>query len=252
MANWLRRWSWPLMPRVRLLTFPPAGGAAHLFAPWARLLPLDVELVALEMPGHGTRLTEQPITEMGDLLAGLMPELHAMPAVPTAVLGHSMGAIVALAVCRRLRDADPAWRPEVFFVVGSEARQSRRTVDDLAGASPPRLGRFLVDAHAGAAGASDPALQELLMPALRADIAMLAAHQPRAEAPLRCTVRVLSGADDDFVTTEDRLDWEAESDGDFAVHTFPGGHFFYADPAVAPAVLECVGADLNRLARHAG
>jgi surfactin synthase thioesterase subunit len=237
---------------MRLLAFPPAGGAAHLFAPWATMLPLDVELVALELPGHGTRLTEKPITEMADLLAGLMPELAALPALPTAVLGHSMGAIVALTVCRRLREVDPAWRPEVFFVVGSEARHSRRTVDDLAGASPAQLGQFLVDAHGGAGGAADPALQDLVMPGLRADLVLLAGHRPLSEAPLHCRVRVLSGADDGFVTADDRLDWAAESDGDFAVHTFPGGHFFYADPETAMTVLERVGADLNRLARRAG
>ncbi|HZM81205.1 MAG TPA: alpha/beta fold hydrolase [Candidatus Limnocylindrales bacterium] len=250
MQSWLRRWSWPLVPRLRLLTFPPAGGSALTFRPWAPLLPLDVELVAVELPGHGNRLPEPPVTSMSELMAGLVPELQALPGLPTAVLGHSMGAIVALAVCRRLRQFDPSWRPKILFVVGSEARASRRGAVDLAEAPTPRLRRFLLDVHDGAGGAAHPVLQDLVIPALRADLALLACHLPLPDCPLGCPIRVLTGADDDFVTTADQLDWAAESDGNFERHTFAGGHFFYADPAVAAVMLQRISADLNRLVHH--
>lgn len=247
MDSWLRRWSTPLFPRSRLLALPPAGGAAHLFQPWARYLPLDTELVAVEPAGHGTRLAEQPVSSMTELVDRLAAEVRALPPVPTAVLGHSMGAIVALALCRRLRRLDPAWRPIALFVVGSEARSSRRTARELAQAAPQRLRDFLATAHAGTgSGGTDPALQDLVLPALRADLALLADFQPVPEPPLGRPVRVLAGADDPFVTAADRQDWAAEGD-DYAVSLFPGGHFFYQHEAVARQVVEQIVEDLRRL-----
>ncbi len=256
MGGWLRHWAAPLVPRVRLLALPPAGGAAHLFRPWAPHLPLDVELVAAELPGHGTRLGEAPLATMDALVEGLVPEILALPPMPTAVLGHSMGAIVALALCRRLRGLDASWRPEVLFVVGSEARRARRASGPLVGAPAAALRGFLLDAHAMPDGATpdavaDTALQDLVLPALRADLALLAAARSPDEAPLRCPVRVLAGTADPFVDASDRLDWAAESDGDFAVRLFAGGHFFYAEPALAPAFLASVSGDLNWLAARA-
>jgi len=256
MESWLRRWAPSGAPRLLLLALPPAGGAAHLFRPWANRLPLDVTLVGAELPGHGSRLAEPPLSTMEDLLDGLQGEVRGFAPVPLAVLGHSMGAIVGLALCRRLRRLDPAWRPAGFFAVGSEARRSRRTVDSFAGADTGALRRFLADTHgagphgADPRGAADPALQDLVLPALRADLALLSAYDAPGEEPLGCPVRVLAGADDPYVDAADRTDWAAESDGDFAVRLFAGGHFFYEDPAVLPSVLECVSAELNRLVAH--
>lgn len=258
MKSWLRRWATPLVPRLRLLTLPPAGGAAHLFRPWASHLPLDVELVAVELPGHGSRLAEPLITTMDELVDGLLPEVrapHTVPTahtVPTVVLGHSMGAIAALALCRRLRDLDPDWVPEMLIVVGSESRRSRRAVDGLVDATPDRLREFLVETHAGpnrdpSAAVFDPTLQNLVLPALRADIDLLGAYQTPDAPPLRCPVRVLAGIDDPFVDAVDRMDWAAESNGDFAVHLFAGGHFFYEQPAATAAVLAHISDDLNGL-----
>jgi surfactin synthase thioesterase subunit len=256
MGGWLRHWAAPLVPRVRLLALPPAGGAAHLFRPWTPHLPLDVELVAAELPGHGGRLGEAPLGTMDALVDGLVPEIRALPPVPTAVLGHSMGAIVALALCRRLRRLDPSWRPEMLFVVGSEGRRSRRAARPLIDAPAAALREFLLDAHWSPAGATpdpvaDTALQDLVMPALRADLALLAVAGSPDEPPLGCPVRVLAGTADPFVAAADRLDWAGESDGDFAIRLFAGGHFFYAEPALAAAFLASVSADLNRLAARA-
>jgi surfactin synthase thioesterase subunit len=256
MDGWLRCWSTAVAPRLRLICLPPAGGAAHLFQPWAAHLPMDVELLAVELPGHGTRLAEPPLSTMEDIVAGLAPRVRALPPLPAAVLGHSMGAMAALELCRRLRAADPGWRPLLLIVVGAEGRRSRRAVGALDGTPDERLADFLIEAHAarsgtaGAAGAAvlDPALRELVMPALRADVALLNAFQPAPAPPLGCPVRVLAGLGDPFVGEADRADWAAESDGDFAVHLFPGGHFFYEEPAGVRAAAGRVRTELNRLA----
>lgn len=246
MDGWLRRWTAPDLPRTRLLVLPPAGGAAHLFRPWARLVPPGVELLAVEWPGHGTRLAEPPLTDLDALLDALVARLRRLTPVPMAVLGHSMGAIAALALCHRLRELDPRWRPVALFVVGSEGPDSRRSAGDLAAADDAELRRFITGTHAGnPTGATDPALQDLVLPALRADLSALAAFRPPPRPPLPAPVRVFCGAGDPFVGEADRQGWAACGDRGFAVHLFPGGHFFYEDEEVAAAMFSLIRRDLQ-------
>jgi pyochelin biosynthesis protein PchC len=246
MDVWLCWWKVPPWPRVRLVALPPAGGGAQLFQPLAAHLPAGVELIAVEQPGHGGRLAEDPVTEMGDLVGPLATRLRALPPRPTALLGHSMGAAVALALIDRLREADPGWRPAVLFALAAEAPGARRTADRLAATGDDELRDFLTAAHAGTVGgAADRQLQDLVLPALRADLRLLSDHRPQPQPPLDYPVRVLCGAGDPFVTAADRRDWSAAGD-DVTVHEFPGGHFFYRDPGQVAAVAHRIAAELDQ------
>lgn len=240
MTRWLERWSRPAVPRLRLLCLPPAGGAAHLYRTWGDRLPMDVEVIAAELPGHGTRLAQPPLTQASAVTDRLAAELNALPPLPLVVFGHSMGAIIGLAVCRALRRGAPGWAPAGLIVAGSEARASRRAATPLAAGTDDDLRNFLSSAHGRTAPVlTEPSLVELLLPVLRADLALLAAFGEDDDAPpLACPVRAFGGTDDPLVTAADLQDWAAESDGDFVVEMFPGGHFFVAEAeeAVLPAV----------------
>ncbi|MCM3922488.1 thioesterase domain-containing protein [Frankia sp. AiPs1] len=41
--------------RLKLFCIPHAGGTASVFRPWRRRFPATIEVVPLELPGHGTR-----------------------------------------------------------------------------------------------------------------------------------------------------------------------------------------------------
>ena len=58
--RWLRRGTPNLNASLRCFCLPYVGGSARIFQPWSQSLPENVEVCALELPGHGMRLTEQP------------------------------------------------------------------------------------------------------------------------------------------------------------------------------------------------
>ena len=64
--------------RIRLLCFAHAGGTAQAFYPWPRLLPADVELCALQLPGRARRLLETPPTHMDAILGRLAADTDAV------------------------------------------------------------------------------------------------------------------------------------------------------------------------------
>src|SRR5689334_23313668 len=101
---------------IRLFCLPYGGGGAHIFRDWAQALPAQVELCTVNLPGRGRRFTDPLLTRMDDLIDELAP---VMPFAdkPFAIFGHSMGALVAFELARRLRfDRDVV--PAYLFVSG--------------------------------------------------------------------------------------------------------------------------------------
>ena len=80
--------------RVSLYCLPFAGGSASYFSDWSDDLGEGIELVPVQLPGRGARLTEPPaerVAAVADVVAGLIASASTRP----LLFGHSMGAILA-------------------------------------------------------------------------------------------------------------------------------------------------------------
>ncbi|WP_442968500.1 thioesterase II family protein [Pseudomonas sp. Z13] len=70
-----------IRPHLRLICFPYAGGNPDLFRSWVNGLDADVELLAVRLPGRGSRIKETPYEEWSplieDCLEVLAPYLNA-------------------------------------------------------------------------------------------------------------------------------------------------------------------------------
>ena len=69
-------------------------------------------------------------------------------------------------------------------------------------------------------------LMDLLLPLLRADLALQERYRFRADAPLDFPVCAMAGASDDIVSLAAINDWERQTTRTFSRYLFPGGHFF--------------------------
>ena len=144
---------------------------------------------------------------------------------PSAFFGHSLGALVSFELARCIRNAY-GWQPDHLFV---------------SGCNPPHLAppfpqihllpeaEFLRDLERmgdeiGARPASD-ALVSLMLPALRADLALRASYAYRDERPLDCAIKAYGGSDDPLVDHLELHCWKRETLGPFAMRVFDGGHF---------------------------
>jgi len=87
----------------KVFCFPHAGGVSQSFEGWIPDLSSQrVALIPVEYPGHGKRRAEQLVFEMqnliNDLIRGVLEELDR----PFIFFGHSLGGLVAYAMCREL------------------------------------------------------------------------------------------------------------------------------------------------------
>lgn len=76
----------------RLICLPHAGAGAAAYADWIPLLPPEIELVAVQLPGRQNRIAEEPFTAVGPLVSTLTHALRPVLDRPYAIFGHSCGA----------------------------------------------------------------------------------------------------------------------------------------------------------------
>jgi medium-chain acyl-[acyl-carrier-protein] hydrolase len=85
---------------------------------------------------------------------------------------------------------------------------------------------------------------ELMLPTLRADLAIVETYVYENDDELDCPISVFGGVADRTVRPEQLLGWRVHTSGVFALRTYPGGHFFLHEAQAA--VLAAVTADLDQ------
>jgi medium-chain acyl-[acyl-carrier-protein] hydrolase len=220
-AEWLRFFpSRRPRPQVVLACVPPAGAGASAFAAWPGSLPAWVDLCAVAVPGREARLGEPAARSIAEIAEPVAAEIARL-GLPVAVLGHSLGAWIGLEVVRLLRAAAV---PVVRFFPAA-ARPPHAGDRPAIGCDPAALIAYLRDLGGTPEDVlRDRELLELVLPALRADLAVAAAHPARI-APVDVPSTVLCGADDRGLPVALAARWR-ELAGECEQLVFPGGHFF--------------------------
>ncbi|MFD5653376.1 thioesterase II family protein [Streptomyces sp. NPDC127039] len=244
---WLRCRTPRHRPSARLVCLPHAGGTAGPYAAWGTGLPDDVELNAVQYPGREDRLSEPPADDLSKLVTGVSAALLPLTDRPLVLFGHSFGAVVAYETARRLT----AWgaAPDHLVVSGRRAPSlpargdmHTRSDDELV-AELVRLGGTRGELLA------DPAVRDVYLPAVRADFKLAETHHRPAAAPLGCPTTAVMGDKDTEVDEVQARPWAEHTTGPFALHAFPGGHFYF-NPRREPVLRLLL--DITRTATPSG
>jgi len=214
---------------MQLICCPHAGGGPSTYSPWARALAdYPFEVAAAHLPGRETRAGEPPARDLDVIIGALCDAIEARGDRRFALFGHSMGAVVAFEVARRLRDRG-APAPAHLFVSGAPAPQLPRVDPGL---------RFIDDDSAFLAAVADnyggvprivlerAELRGGEVAALRADLALTETYVYRDAPPLDCGIVAYGGDADPIVGGERLTAWQAQTTGAFSSRRFAGDHFY--------------------------
>jgi len=229
--------------RLRLFCFPYAGTGASIFRTWPDGLPADVEVCPVQCPGRGTRLTETPFTQLSPLVQALAQALVPLLDKPFAFFGHSLGALVAFELARRLRRQSGV-QPARLFVSADRAPQIPPR-DRPIHALPER--EFLLELRRlnGVPGKvlENAELMEIMLPVLRADFAVYETYVYSTEPPLDCFISSFGGLQDHRVSRGDLEAWRDQTSVSFSLRMFPGDHFFLN--TTQPLLLQVLSQELR-------
>lgn len=212
---------------IQLFLLAHAGGGSAAFRGWNGRVGDKIELGYVQLPGHDSRLMEQPCSSIEELIPQLVDALGAHINRPFAFYGHSLGAKIAFEAARELRNRG-ASGPAHLFVAACQAPQ-------LPWPHPPMNGleasHFLsqVQERYGSIPrqvVEDEELCSLLLPALRADVRMVETYVYTAGAPLYCGITAFGGLQDQTVSQSSLEQWRTQTSGEFHLRMMPGNHFF--------------------------
>lgn len=108
---------------IALICFHYAGGAASLYRPWRAHLPEAIELHAVQLPGREGRMTEAPYADIEALMPPLLQVLAPLLARPYALLGYSMGALIAWRLALSIRERRLPAPRHLFVLARSDPGQ---------------------------------------------------------------------------------------------------------------------------------
>lgn len=221
---------WEKSAGLPLLCFPYAGGSPFAFLEWQPRLQPEIQVVALQAPGHGARFFEHPHSSVQDIVEELVQNFPAFEGRPFAFYGHSLGAILALELAWRLRKEN---LPQPYHLFVGAARPPQM------GPTQPALHRlpdadFLVQVQARYSGIpeeifANPDILSAFLPTLRADFAVYETYAHHSEAPLDCPISAFAGRLDSAVPAKLMEGWGAHTRAQFKLRELPGDHFFLTE-----------------------
>lgn len=229
-------------PKRRLICFPHAGAGAGAFTSWAGLLPADIELIAVQLPGRQNRIAEDSAAEVGPLVKNIVADLDPLLEGSFGFFGHSCGAVLAFEVARALQ-AQGGPTPDHLLLSAQPAPGTVGRVKQLSGLTDQQL----VDEMVSLGGlepeiAANEIVMSILIPTVRADFDLWEHHEMKPGPLLDAAITVMAGENDPRSPVDTIDAWREQTTGVFNTKIFTGGHFYFlAEPA---AVVGFIGETL--------
>ncbi|QSB13990.1 thioesterase [Natronosporangium hydrolyticum] len=215
------------MSDLLLFCLPYAGGSApRVYGEWAHRVPEPIQVVPLELPGRGARIAEPLLTRVNaltdDALGAVLPRVDR----PFALFGHSLGALIAFELARRLEHLHRRV-PAHVIVSGHGAPQLPPSPETDYQLPMPEFKRRLRDlAGTPEEILANEELLELFAPIIRADFEAADTYRYRPTPRLSCPLTVYGGLTDPEAEVSTLSPWQEQTSAHCAVRVLPGGHFF--------------------------
>jgi surfactin synthase thioesterase subunit len=212
--------------RIRLFCFPYAGGNESAYRNWQQKLPETIEVLPVQLPGRGVRMKELPYSELRPLVEAATETLTAELDKPFAFFGHSMGGLIAFELARELRKQH-GLQPARLFISAKCCPQQRSDDPPVRELSDNQLVEVLHRQNGTPIELlSDTELIQLVLPILRADMALCNSYLYQAGPPLGCPITVFGGLEDNVCSRACLEGWREHTTGRFRLRMLPGDHFF--------------------------
>jgi medium-chain acyl-[acyl-carrier-protein] hydrolase len=216
----------------QLFCFPFAGGSASFFHEWSKSVGAAMRTFGALLPGRERRASEPLANDIRTLADAFADDLRATkPSGPVAFFGHSMGALLAFETARSLRRMGGPL-PDILFVSAFRAPQLPDRSPAIAQLANEDFVRELQSINGDFdAFHRSSELLDIMLPIVRADVAMCEVYEYYHEPPLPLRITAFGGDADEDVSFAELEGWRTQSIDPCASTAclLPGGHLFIRD-----------------------
>src|SRR5262249_26240536 len=142
--------------------------------------------------------------------------------------GHSMGAILAFEIARRLRERTEI-TPLRLFVSGRRAPSRSRQEDIHLRDDHGLIAELRRSGGTHQTLLADQELLATILPSTRSDYRATETYRYVPGPLLDCPITALVGDKDEKTSIDEASAWSDHTCAEFNLHAFPGGHFYLQD-----------------------
>ncbi len=214
--------------RIPLFCLPFAGGNVYSYREFPRYHADFIDIIVLDLPGHGRRIREPLLTNIDDMVDDIFYQIKGDLGGSYAIYGHSMGALIGYVLSQKIRQEKMSM-PVHFFVSGHQGPcvASKQKNWHLL---PKKEFIEKVMEYGGIPKeiVAEKDLMDLFVPILKADFQAISDYNYKKTTLLEIPVTVMIGLDED-ISYEEALQWQNITTQKIVVKQFPGNHFFIFD-----------------------
>lgn len=211
---------------LRMVCFPHAGASTMTYYPWRSALAGRIEVCVVDPPGRVGRADDRLASTVAELLS--LVEQRAQPLLrpPYVLYGHSLGALLAFEIARRLSAQGRA--PALLVVSGRNGPSVPAAIDPIHGLPDEQFLQAVEQMDSSMpALRHQPELAQLFLPVLRSDLTLAETYEYHDGPPLSCPVLSIQGEDDPVVSRPGVKTWAAHTTGRCTFRWMPGEHLFH-------------------------
>ncbi len=223
--EWVVRYRPNEQARLRLFCFPYAGGGASIFRPWIDILPSEVEVCSIQLPGREYRIDSPAYMRIAPLEEALAEAVSPYLDRPFAFFGHSMGALVSFELARLLRKKYKKY-PEHLFLAAYRAPQLPNPNIKIYHLPSEVFKVVLRSEGIAEMVLQNEELMQAMLPTLRADFELCDTYEYAEESPLTCPFSLFGGLEDVRISRNDLELWPQHSSVGCSLTMLSGSHFF--------------------------
>lgn len=212
---------------LNLFCLPFAGGNSYSYRQYAETAPSLLNIIPIDYPGHGTRIHEPLMEEIGALVQDIYRQMaRRMGQTDYAIYGHSLGGLVAYLVTRELirNNHKP---PLHLFITGTSGPAAVSRTEKKRHLLPTK--EFIEEIRQYGGMPEEILYNEEWMdffePILRADFRMSENYVYNNDTPLNIPITVITGMEEDMETDDIQV-WQKETRHIIDFKRLPGNHFF--------------------------
>ncbi|QJB31879.1 thioesterase [Chitinophaga oryzae] len=213
---------------INLFCFPFVGGDAGAYESLRVHAGDEVNIITLELPGRGARYADPLIDDIQLLAEDCYRQLSGKLSAPFAFFGHSMGALLAYLLTRKLaamRQPPPAY----LFVSGFGGPSVAMTAARRQVAVGEEWKRKMYEVmQVPLSVLNSETFWAVYEPIIRTDLLMFKKYDYEPDVPFNIPISVFIGTEDD-VTIAEAGAWQRETGSPVTIHLFSGKHHFWKD-----------------------
>ncbi|MCL1935244.1 MAG: alpha/beta fold hydrolase [Defluviitaleaceae bacterium] len=237
--------------QITLLCFPYASGNSLIYKEWQPFINHNVELLAVNLPGHGNRLLEPVIENIDDL----MKEIHRnispyLKNKKIVFFGHSLGALLCFEYARYIKKfsnfellciiVSAYSLPDIEDKDEDEVKHRNILTDDEVLQTLVGLDRL---SHKSII--KNEEMRNLILKTMRSEMILLDSYNYQKEPVLSVPIVAFYSKNDDFVNSHKISNWKNNTKSWYDKFQFEGGHFFIEE--YTEQVVKVVNDILNRV-----